>query len=68
MEIKAEMNKWGLIPLNLLTQQRKYKLGEITTLRMGENNTKGINRQRVNLQNIHAAYTAQYQKNNLIKK
>ena len=68
MEIKAEMNKWGLIPLNLLTQQTKYKLGEITTLRMGENNTKGINRQRVNLQNIHAAYTTQYQKNNLIKK
>ena len=65
MEIKAEMNKWGLIPLNLLTQQRKYKLGEITTLRMGQNNSKETTD---NLQNIQAAYASQYQKNNLIKK
>ena len=63
MEIKAKLNKWDLITLNILTQQRKYKLGEITTLRMGENNTKWINWQRINLQNIQAAYTAQYQEN-----
>ena len=63
MEIKAKLNKWDLITLNVLTQQRKYKVGEIATLRMGENNTKRINWQRINLQNIQAAYTAQYQEN-----
>ena len=39
--------------------------------RMGENNSKWNNWQRINLQNIQAAYTAQFQKNkqlNLKKK
>ena len=30
---------------------------------MWENNTKGNNRQRINLQNIQAVHTTQYQKN-----
>ena len=34
-----------------------------TTLRMGENNSKWNNWQRVNLQNIQAAHAAQYKKN-----
>ena len=35
---------------------------------MGENNCKWSNWQRINLQNIQAAYPAWYQKNSLIKK
>ena len=35
---------------------------------MGENNSKGNNRQRINFQNIQAPHTTQYQKNNPIKK
>ena len=35
----------------------------MTTLRMGENNSKWNNWQRINLQNIQAAHAAQYQKN-----
>ena len=40
-----------------------YKQGEKTAVRMGENNSKWNNWQRINLQNIQAAYTTQYQKN-----
>ena len=39
------------------------KQGEKTTLRMGENNSKWNNWQRINFQNIQAAHTTQYQKN-----
>ena len=35
---------------------------------MGKSNGKCNNCQRINLQNIHAAYAAQYQTNNPIKK
>ena len=44
------------------------KQGEKEALRMGENNSKQNNWQRINLQNIQAAHAAQYQKNNPIKK
>ena len=44
-----------------------HKKGEMTTLRMGENNSKWNNWQRINFQNIQAAHTTQYQKNNPIK-
>ena len=37
--------------------------GEMTALRMGENNSKQSNWQRINLKNIQAAHAAQYQKN-----
>ena len=40
-----------------------YKQGEKTTLRMGENNNKWNNWQRVNFQNIQAIHTTQCQKN-----
>ena len=40
-----------------------YKQGENTSFRMGENNSKWSNWQRINLQNIQAAHAAQYQKN-----
>ena len=45
-----------------------YKQGEKTTLRMGENNSKWNNWQRIHFQNIQAAHTTQCQKNNPIKK
>ena len=40
-----------------------YKQGEKTALRMGENNSKQSNRQRINLKNIQATPPAQLQKN-----
>ena len=45
-----------------------YKQGEKTTLRMGENNSKWNNWQRINFQNIQAAHTTQYQRNKTNKK
>ena len=60
MEIK--INKQDLIKLKkLLHSKGNYKQGEKTTLRMGENNCKWNSWQRINLQNIQAAHTAQYQ-------
>ena len=43
--------------------EENYKQGEKTALRMGENNSKWSNRQRINLKNIQLAHAAQYQKN-----
>ena len=40
-----------------------YKQGEQTALRLGQNNRKQSNRQRINLINIQATPTAQLQKN-----
>ena len=42
-----------------------YMQGEKIVFRMGENNSKWNNWQRINLQNIQAARAAQYQKNKL---
>ena len=39
-----------------------YKQGEKTALRMGENNSKQRNWQRINLKNIQATPEAQFQK------
>ena len=39
-----------------------HKQDEKTTLRMGENICKQSNWQRINLQNIQAVHTSQYQK------
>ena len=40
-----------------------YKQGENITPRMGENNSKQSNGQRINLKNIQATPAAQFQKN-----
>ena len=40
-----------------------YKQGEKTAFRIGENNSKWSNWQRINLKNIQAAPAAQLQKN-----
>ena len=68
MEIKTKVNKWDLIKLKLLHSKGNYKQGVKTSLRMGENNSKWNNWQRINLWNILAAHTTQYQKKNPIKK
>ena len=64
MEIKTKVNKWDLIKLKLLHSKGNYKQGVKTSLRMGENNSKWNNWQRINFQNIQAAHTTQCQKNN----
>ena len=48
---------------NLLHNKGNYKQGEKTTLRIGENNNKWNSWKGINLQNIQAAHTTQYQKN-----
>ena len=63
MEVKAKVNKWDLIKLKLLHNEGNYKQGEKTAFRMGENNSKQSKRQSVNLKNIQAAPSAQFQKN-----
>ena len=40
-----------------------YKQGEKTAFRMGENNSKRSNGQRINLKNTQAAPATQFQKN-----
>ena len=53
MEIKTKVNKWDLMKLqSFLHSKGNHKPDEKTTLRMGENICKRINRQRINLQNI----------------
>ena len=63
MEIKTKINKWDLMKQKLLHSKGNHKQDEKTTLRMGENIYKRINRQRINLQNLQAAHAAQYHKN-----
>ena len=43
--------------------ERNYKQDEKTAFRMGENNSKQSNWQKINLKNIQASHTAQFQKN-----
>ena len=43
--------------------ERNYKQDEKASLRMAENNSSWNNGQRMNLENIHSAHAAQYQKN-----
>ena len=64
MERKTKINEWDLINFKkLLYNEGNYKQGEKTILRMGENNSKWNNWQRINFQNIQAAYAAHYQEN-----
>ena len=48
----------------LLHSKGNYKEGKKATLRMGENNSKWNNWQRINFQNIQAAHTTQCQETN----
>ena len=47
----------------ILHSKGNYKQGEKINLRMGENNGKWNNWQRINFQNIQAAHTTEYQEN-----
>ena len=47
----------------LLHNKGNYKQGETIAFRMGENNKKRSNWQRINLKNIQATPAAQFQKN-----
>ena len=51
----------------LLHSKGNYKQGEKTTLRMGENNSKLNNQQRINFQNIQAVHITQYQEKKIKK-
>ena len=48
--------------LKLLHRKGNYKQGEKTAFRVGNNNSKRSNWQRINLKNIQTAHAAQYQK------
>ena len=64
LEIKAKINKWDLMKLkSFCTTKENLSKVKKTALRLGENNSKRSNRQRINLKNIQAAPAAQFQKN-----
>ena len=50
-----------MIKLKSFCTAKETKQGEKTTLRMGENNSKWNNQQRINFQNIQAVHITQYQ-------
>ena len=60
LKIKPKINKWDLIKIK--HNKGNYKQGEETAFRMGENNGKRSNGQRINLKNIQATPAAQFQK------
>ena len=65
MEIKTKINKWDLIKCKSFCKVKetvKETEGEKTTLRMGEYDSKQNNWQKINLHNIQAAHSVQYQK------
>ena len=62
-EIKTKVNKWDLIKLKSFCTAQETISKVKRTLRMGENNGKWNNWQRINFQNMQAAHTTQCQKN-----
>ena len=58
-----ELSAWKKKKQKLLHSKGNYKQGEKTALKLGENNSKRSNRQRINLKNIQATPPVQLQKN-----
>ena len=50
IEIRTQINKWDLMKLKSFCTAKEQD--QKTTIRMGENICKRINRQRINIQNI----------------
>ena len=63
LEIKGKINKWDLIKIKSYCTTKETISKVKTAFRMGENNSKWNNWQRINFKNIQAALTIQYQKN-----
>ena len=64
LEIKAKINKWDLIKIKKILHNKGYlNQSEKTAFRMGENNNKRSNGQRIDLKNLQATPAAQFQKN-----
>ena len=63
IKIKTKVNNGTWLNLIPLHSKGNYKQDEKAILRMGENNSKLNNWQRINFQNIQAAHTTQYQTN-----
>ena len=60
---KSKNKQMGPNETYVLHNKGNYKQGEKTALRLGENNSKLSNRQRINLKNKQATTPAQLQKN-----
>ena len=67
MKIKTRINKWDLVKLKSFWTA-KEAINKKTIHRVRENICKQSNQQRINLQNIQTAYTAQYKKNPIKKR
>ena len=68
-EVWVSLRCWKRRDKCVLYNKGNYKQSKQTAFRMGENNSKWNNWQRINLQSIQVAHAPQYQKmNNPIKK